>query len=112
MNIRRTYSYAPVEEHQKTWGDRQTLQGLGTSKLEASHIQHLHATRISHNIVASRLAASCYNSVLRLLYTITAADMPIKFPKEVSSHLFKYVSKIDIKFNREYTYTHAMCCEL
>lgn len=27
--------------------------------------------------------------------------MPIKFTKEVSSHLFKYVSRIDIKFNRK-----------
>lgn len=33
--------------------------------------------------------------------------MAIKFPKEVSSYLFKYVSKIDIKFNRKY----VLCCD-
>jgi hypothetical protein len=35
--------------------------------------------------------------------------MPIKFQKDVSTHLFKYLRQIDISFNREYIFLDAGC---
>jgi hypothetical protein len=40
----------------------------------------------------------------RLLPSV--ATMPLKFNKEVSTHLFKYIRTIDVKFNREWWCRH------
>jgi hypothetical protein len=39
------------------------------------------------------------------------ATMPVKFTKQLSSHLFKYVKTIDIKFNRKFFVSLFRRCE-
>lgn len=48
----------------------------------------------------------------RLINSIANASMPLKFNKEVSSHLFKYIQKIDVKFNREFVKVNANALKL
>ena len=93
------------------------LAGLSDSLGASQKTDRHERAYVSSSHRPFRLSTSCQradiilNTVLKYLQSTSSAPllagepsqgkMPVKFTKEVSTHLFKYVRTIDIKFNRK-----------
>ena len=86
---------------QRTKKCQQQQVGRNDSKLRSSQIR----SRTFWKLTTSKILYAADVTVRRIGDRIdqnhSEATMPIKFDKEVSSHLFKFVSRVDIKFNRK-----------
>lgn len=74
-----------------------------------SEFQLVESTRLS---VVTQLCTIDHDDGIKSLLSSRSSNnkvvMPLKFTKEITTHLFKYVRRVDIRFNRKYTVCSSM----